>query len=102
MYTFSSFMFIVNTKKVLDPAVDGIGLPCEREPGNPHNTFAVAIHKHSMWLLMMYWSAHTVSNATVYYLIWSLWQVVKWTTSLLLVFLNSLYSLSMGLCQRKN
>ena len=34
-------------KKFWDAAVDGVGLPCKREPGNSHNTFAVAGRKLS-------------------------------------------------------
>ena len=34
-------------KEIWDAAVDRVNLPCEREPGNPHDTFAVAVRKPS-------------------------------------------------------
>ena len=30
-------------KGLWDTAIDGVGLPCERESGNSHDTFAVAV-----------------------------------------------------------
>ena len=34
-------------KGLWDAAIDGVGLACKREPGNSHDTFAVAVQKPS-------------------------------------------------------
>ena len=48
MYTFSVESVIRGYheyKDIWDAAIDGLELPCEREPGNPHDTSAVAVVK---------------------------------------------------------
>ena len=50
MYTFSLQSVVRGYheyKEIWDAAVDGVDLPCEREPGNPHDIFAVAVRKPS-------------------------------------------------------
>lgn len=50
MYTFSLDSVVRGYheyKDIWDAEMDGAGLPCEREPGNPHDTFAVAVRKSS-------------------------------------------------------
>ena len=47
------YMFLLESvyheyKEIWDAAVNGVGLPCEREPVNPHNNFAVAVQKPSL------------------------------------------------------
>jgi len=50
MYTFSLDSVICGYheyKDIWDAEVEGASLPCEREPGIPHDTFAVAVQKSS-------------------------------------------------------
>ena len=50
MYTFSVESVIRGYHKykdIRDAAIDRLELPCEREPGNPHDTSAVAVVKRS-------------------------------------------------------
>lgn len=50
MYTFSVESVVRGYheyKDIWDAAIDGLELPCEREPGNPHDPSAVAVVKRS-------------------------------------------------------
>ena len=50
MYTFSVESVIRGYheyKDIWDAAIDGLELPCKKEPGNPHDTSAVAVVKRS-------------------------------------------------------
>ena len=48
MYTFSVKSVVRCYHEYRDAAIDGLELPCKREPGNPHNTSAVAVVKRSL------------------------------------------------------
>ena len=44
-FTFSIDTVVQDYKEIWNIAMDGIELPCEREIGNTHDTFAVVIKK---------------------------------------------------------